>query len=455
MAEEDEIDDKMQQEQYDYSYIDPLTSIGFQVGSDSIYYIYPPKELSTYPMYIENPEKQGKNVGSFISYTLNGTDIVGKMSRRYSDFFALYEKLVQRWPGVYIPRIPPKLITKNSKIKIKRRMRLLNRFCLNLSEIDYLYNCEETSLFKSNNQDIAILINKIPELTLEETIHRMKEAFPNYDENYNILIGKSKILIFDSFLKKYLKNIELFQKKVETAVEKREQEKKKYYELINGYVEYEKNAIVTYTEEQIENLIFNNSSNSDLVEKIKILDKKMINPFTSLKDWLEEEILDAEAMLLAIKGINDLVEKEEKFNQKLTTIENELKKVESGGSSIKTLFKKKDNVINKMTKNKEDSSQKLENLQLLVKILADNMEKQINEFKETKTHSYYKNLKMFAILQKESSKVIKEIWDTIKNSINEIAPDASKSNEEYLVKPMSQEDNVEVEQIDGDDGEGD
>ena len=455
MAEEDEIDDKMQQEQYDYSYIDPLTSIGFQVGSDSIYYIYPPKELSTYPMYIENPEKQGKNVGSFISYTLNGTDIVGKMSRRYSDFFALYEKLVQRWPGVYIPRIPPKLITKNSKIKIKRRMRLLNRFCLNLSEIDYLYNCEETSLFKSNNQDIAILINKIPELTLEETIHRMKEAFPNYDENYNILIGKSKILIFDSFLKKYLKNIELFQKKVETAVEKREQEKKKYYELINGYVEYEKNAIVTYTEEQIENLIFNNSSNSDLVEKIKILDKKMINPFTSLKDWLEEEILDTEAMLLAIKGINDLVEKEEKFNQKLTTIENELKKVESGGSSIKTLFKKKDNVINKMTKNKEDSSQKLENLQLLVKILADNMEKQINEFKETKTHSYYKNLKMFAILQKESSKIIKEIWDTIKNSINEIAPDASKSNEEYLVKPMSQEDNVEVEQIDGDEGEGD
>ena len=137
MAEEDEIDDKSPQEQYDYSYIDPLTSIGFQVESNSIYYIYPPKELSTYPMYIENSEKHGKNVGSFISYTLNGKDIIGKMTRRYSDFFALYEKLVQRWPGVYIPKIPPKIITKNtSRKKIKRRMRLLNRFCLNLSEID-------------------------------------------------------------------------------------------------------------------------------------------------------------------------------------------------------------------------------------------------------------------------------------------------------------------------------
>ena len=154
MTEEDEIDDKY--EQYDYTHIDPLSAIGFQVEPDSIYYINPPKELSTYPMYIEHPEKHDKNIGSFISYTLNGTDIVGKITRRYSDFFALYEKLVQRWPGIYIPRIPPKIITKNtSRKRVKRRMRLLNRFCLNLSEIDYLYNCDETSMFKGNNQEDA------------------------------------------------------------------------------------------------------------------------------------------------------------------------------------------------------------------------------------------------------------------------------------------------------------
>lgn len=176
----------------------------------------------------------------------------------------------------------------------------------------------------------------------------------------------------------------------------------------------------------------------------------MINPFTSLKDWLEEEILDTEGMILAIKGITDFMEKEEKYEQKLTSIENEIKKVEAGGSSIKTLFKKKDDAINKMTKEKEETKQKLENVQLLVKILAENMEKQINNFKETKKNSYYKNIKIFAILQKESNKIIKDLWDSIKNSINQIAPDASKSNEEYLVKPMSQEDNIEVEQIDGD-----
>ena len=69
-----------------------------------------------------NPEKHEKNIGAFITYTLNGTDILEKISRRYSDFYALYEKLVQRWPGVYIPRIPPKLIAKNTSADIEARV---------------------------------------------------------------------------------------------------------------------------------------------------------------------------------------------------------------------------------------------------------------------------------------------------------------------------------------------
>ena len=82
------------------------------------------------------------------------------------------------------------------------------------------------------------------------------------------------------------------------------------------------------------------------------------------------------------------------------------------------------------------------------------MEKQINEFKEMKTQSYYKYLKIFAILQKESNKVVREIWDMIKNSLNSIAPDASKLNEEYIAQPMSQN-GGDSEQLDADEGDGD
>ena len=458
MAEEEE-DLKSQQtekdnEPFDYTQVDPLTAIGFSAEPGDIYYINPPQELSTYPMYIENPQKTDKKVGSYISYTLNGTDITEQMSRRYSDFHALYEKLIQRWPGVYVPRIPPKKITKNTSRKmIKRRMRLLNRFCLNLSNIDYLYSCDETSLFKGNTPDLANAISKLPELSLEDTLSRMKDAFPNYNENYDILIGKGKIFEFEGYLKKSIKNIEQFQKTVEIAAEKREHEKKKYVEFINGFVDYEKNAMLSYADDNNSCLIFNNPSYTELAEKVSKLKDQMINPYTAFKDWLEEEYLDTEAMTIAIKGIFELMEKEDKIRQKLESIEADLKKIEGGGSSLKTLFKKKEDVIANKQKEKEEAQEKLDNAALLVKIVAENMENQIEEFKTLKTQTYYKYLKIFAILQRESNRVIRELWTLIQNALNEVAPNAGQANEEYVAQPISTAPEEEQADADGDEAE--
>jgi hypothetical protein len=455
MAEEDEGDGKSHQnekdnEPFDYNQVDPLQAIGYTAEPGDIYYINPPQELTTYPMYIENPQKIEKKMGTYIAYTLNGTDITEQMSRRYSDFRALYEKLVQRWPGVYVPRIPPKKITKNTSRKmIKRRMRLLNRFCLNLSNIDYLYSSDETSLFKGNTPDLANAITKLPDLTNEDYLTKLKDAFPQYNENYDILIGKGKINEFDIFLKKSLKNIEVFQKSVESAVEKREHEKKKYVELINGLVDYEKNGMISYADDNNSCLIFSNPSYTELAEKVNKLKDEMINPYTAFRDWLEEEVLDAEAMSIAIKGINDLIEKEDKCRQRLESIEAEIKKLEGGGSTLKTLFKKKEDVLATKQKEKEEAQEKVDNMGLIVKIVADNMENQIEEFKNIKTQTYYKYLKIFAILQRESNRVIRELWTLVKNALNEVAPNASEANEDYVAQPISTEQNDE-EQVDGD-----
>ena len=454
MAEEEEDGKNHQNEKdnepFDYNQVDPLAAIGYSAEPGDIYYINPPQELSTYPMYIENPQKIEKKVGtSYISYTLNGTDITEQMSRRYSDFFALYEKLLVRWPGVYVPRIPPKKLTKNTSRKmIKNRMRLLNRFCLNLSNIDYLYSSDETSLFKGNTPDLANAITKLPDLSSEDYLAKLKDAFPQYNENYDIIIGKQKINEFDIFLKKSLKNIEVFQKSVESAAEKREHEKKKYVELMNGLVDYEKNGIISYAEDN-NSLIFNNPSYTELAEKVNKLKDEMINPYTAFKEWLEEEVLDAEAMSIAIKGINELIEKEDKYKQKLESIESELKKLEGGGSSLKTFFKKKEDVISSKQKEKEETQEKYDNMSLIVRIVADNMENQIEEFKNLKTQTYYKYLKIFAILQRESNRVIRELWTLVKNALNEIAPNAAQANEDYVAQPISNDPN-EDEQVDAD-----
>ena len=226
--------------------------------------------------------------------------------------------------------------------------------------------------------------------------------------------------------------------------------KKKYVELINGLVDYEKKGILAFSDDNTSCLIFNNPSYTELAEKVTKLKNEMINPYTAFKEWLEEEILDAEAMIIAIKGINELIEKEDKIKQKLENVETELKKLEGGGSSLKTIFKKKEEVIAKKQKEKDELQEKLDNASLIVKIVADNMENQIDEFKSLKTQRYYKYLKIFAILQRESNRVIRELWTLVRTALNEVAPNASQANEDYSVEPIKNEQNDE-EQADADD----
>lgn len=201
---------------------DHLASIDFQAQPGDIYYMNLPKKLSSYKMHVDNPKKVEKTVGSYISYTLNGTDIPEQLERRYRDFFVLYEKLVQRWPGIYIPRIPPKKLTGNLDPNvIKTRIRLLNFFCLNLSKIDYLYKAEETNIFRNNIPEVANTIKNLPELNSREILSRMKEAFPEYNQNYDINIGRTKFQEFEGFLVFCQKKINELKEIVDVAVIKR------------------------------------------------------------------------------------------------------------------------------------------------------------------------------------------------------------------------------------------
>ena len=437
MTEGEETTGGNEQSQINYSQNDLLSSIIYSAQPGDIYYMNPPQELNTYPMYIDNPKKVEKTVGSYTCYTMDGKDITEQLTRRYNDFFSIYEKLVQRWPGVYIPRIPPKKVTGNmDPSMIKTRMRLLNRFCLNLSKIEYLYNAEETKIFRSNVPDVSNAINKLPQLSYSEMLTRMKEAFPEYNENYDMIVGKSKLTEFENFLKKYQKNIENFQLSVNSASEKRETEIKRYMEMISGFTNYEKDNIMSYADNNNNNLIFYNPSYSSLSEKVLKMKKEMINPFVAFKDWLEEEKLDLEAMLIAIRQIYELIEEENKLKDKLNGIEGEIKSGQVG--FIKGLLKKKEDIIVENEKRKEVTQQKINDIGVIIRILGDNIENQIEEYKKEKTKSYYKCLKIFAILQRESNKVVRELWTLVKNALNDISPNAGQ-DEEYQAQPMNEQ----------------
>ena len=55
---------------------------------------------------VGNPEDRSGH----IQYYVKGKDLHGEWEgqRRYNHFFFLNEILCQRWPGMYLPRLPPK-----------------------------------------------------------------------------------------------------------------------------------------------------------------------------------------------------------------------------------------------------------------------------------------------------------------------------------------------------------
>jgi hypothetical protein len=57
-------------------------------------------------------EPQTDPVKGFTTYLVSGTDAIGtfEIKRRYNDFFYLREALVKKWPAIYIPPIPEKLL---------------------------------------------------------------------------------------------------------------------------------------------------------------------------------------------------------------------------------------------------------------------------------------------------------------------------------------------------------
>lgn len=132
---------------------------------------------------------------SYVVYTVKVKGINEQIFRRYSDFFSLREKLTERWPGVFIPNIPPKkTVVKFTSLKIyiqgnldakviDSRVKLLNKFCLKLSKFQVMFSSEEMKVFFSPNiLDMKKVLDSLPNQSYEDLYLKYKRAFPDFYE---------------------------------------------------------------------------------------------------------------------------------------------------------------------------------------------------------------------------------------------------------------------------------
>ena len=121
-------------------------------------------------------QKPMKN-NDYITYEVIGYDMKGEFQvrKRYSDFYMLRDQLREKWPGFYIPAIPPKKAIGNMETGfIRARLNHLDNFVKQLGQYAFLVESFEFQCFVRNSGEE---LEEQYRAMLKETPKQMKEKY--------------------------------------------------------------------------------------------------------------------------------------------------------------------------------------------------------------------------------------------------------------------------------------
>lgn len=164
------------------------------------------KTLTGIVVKVDNPQMKlagtfGKN---YTIYDVSGSDRNGAFTakRRYNEFNELRRKLVENWPGYFIPPIPEKKSTGNTNPEfVKQRQHMLDHFMVRCGKMQHIFYSDEMQMFiRFQGSDLTKSLSGIKQLTPTQMYDRNKALFPEYDKNLTDKVEKS--------VKKYFSTLE-------------------------------------------------------------------------------------------------------------------------------------------------------------------------------------------------------------------------------------------------------
>lgn len=127
--------------------------------------------------------------GSHIVYHVQGVDKQGPWDgvRRFNHFYSLYEALQKRFPGLLIPKLPPKKAIGNKEVKfIYERKFYLERFLRKCARYDYLINSEEMKVFaRPGGGDVEKMLERLIRPSTSKLIESLREITNVQERNYD------------------------------------------------------------------------------------------------------------------------------------------------------------------------------------------------------------------------------------------------------------------------------
>ena len=365
-------------------------------------------------MYVSDPQYIKEGMKGFTFYSLKGSHVPETISRRYRDFEALRKKMVERWPGIFIPKLPNKKKVGNKGKNISViRVEMLNRFLKKISKIKYLLNSEELGLFLQNTSNVGRTLDGLKEQTYEDLSRKYFSTFLEYDSNFDTITGKNEQDIFEKKLVESLPKIKNFILLVSAAMEKYRDEQENYSAVINMLSLYEKESLSNFVNNEEDKLVFFNTKNQELCQNITDSQKQVINPYDRLYSAITDDYLNCESMIEAFEGLKALQDSYNKLNKTLSALNIELSELQAGKSSVKNMFKNKEKEITRLNNEKENLEKNIDGLGNVIKVATFVMQKEIKEFKINELNNYYAELSRIENDTAKNSKLFDDLWDNV------------------------------------------
>lgn len=332
--------------------------------------------------------------GAHVTYTVRGYDEDGPFegAKRYNDFFNLRAALLTRWPGVYVPPIPPKKAIGNKDDKfVEERKHFLERFLLLISKIDHIIKSDEFRLFSRPSGEIDKAVQMLPSITPDFLLDRYKthlqlsEVISPADlKEYHALINE-----YGSFCKTFMKTLKHMRDSLKPYVPAADRQNENYKEMVNMLCRFEQNVFLEYVDNDLGKQVM-----TEYQENSNQLPHRLTNPLREFFYWVKGEIYDLQALNDCILGRDRLLKRKQKLESKRKSDQATLDKLTQGKTTLKTLFKGESgkqvtmtNLSNSIATAERDIEVYDKVLGMIEEHIATNV---IPTFKENKEKFYYK-----------------------------------------------------------------
>lgn len=188
------------------------------------------------------------------------------------------------------------------------------------------------------------------------------------------------------------------------------------------FQDYEKHALMEYTDNNEAQLVFSNQLNKELKGKYDTVISSLRNPYITLNEWLEEDECDLKGMIEVYDSIKHFESEYNRLNNRVIVIEDEIQKYNKGESktSLASLlsFKTQGDIISERENEKEVNQIGMYYLDIIIAMVSEYSISNFDSFKQSKLNDYYKHLKQFNDIQLTNNKCIIDLWQSVQRDTN-------------------------------------